>query len=351
MSKLTSWWNMLKPYNKACLLVCLLLVQIFSPVISFASNPKILEYNQNSKKLKVEIDGKEYNLEVPIDENKIEPEKEPLKATIQKKEYAKGPLTTTLGSKLFTTPTDNLLRKHGFSFNFTHRFADDIKGTNAGDLWGLDNFAYTGLGLNYGITDNFEAHVYRTSVLDAAEAGLKFRMFREGKKFGDGAPFGLTLHSGFQTDNIQNSIDPYIQTIFSKVIIPKWFKIYASPTIAWKTPTIGSFSSKSAILFPFNDPKNRSFKRHGDTFAIPIGTAIQIWPDKLSLFGEYIPVISGFKEKVNGWSFGLQILSRMETHVWTIGVSNMPYSTVGSSIVGAPSNDWHLGFNITAMIK
>ncbi len=332
--------------------------------ISFAANPKILEYNENEKKLKVEIDGKEYNLDVPStsesnpvdstsneDTLKNDSSNELLKATIQKKEYAKGPLTTTIGSRLFTTPTDNLLHKHGFAFDFTHRFADSIKSTNAGDLWGLDNFAYTGLGLTYGITDNLEAHVYRTSILDAIEAGLKLRILRESKVFGQGSPFGLVLHGGFQTDNIQNSIDPYLQTILSKVIIPKWLKIYASPTYAWKTPTIGSSSSKSAIFFPFNDPEHRSFRRTGETFAVPLGAVLQVLPNKLSLFGEYMPVVSGFKEKVNGWSLGLQIISRLETHVWTIGVSNMPYSTVGSYIVGAPNNNWNLGFNIAAMIK
>lgn len=346
------------------IIIFISILLIFCPLISLASEPKILEYDQNAKKLKVEIDGKEYNLDVPNTSQSSAEESIPsesatssdlsnetLKATIQKKEYAKGPLTTIIGSRLFTTPTDNLLRKHGFSFDFTHRFADSIKSTNAGDLWGLDNFAYTGLGLTYGITDNLEAHVYRTSVLDAIETGLKLRILRESKTFGQGSPFGLVLHGGFQTDNIQNSIDPYLQTIFSKVIIPKWLKIYASPTYAWKTPSIGSSSSKSAIFFTFNDPEHRSFRRTGETFAIPLGAVLQVLPNKLSLFGEYMPVVSGFKEKVNGWSLGLQIISRMETHVWTIGVSNMPYSTVGSYIVGAPNNNWNLGFNIAAMIK
>ena len=348
--------------NKSKILIFSALIAMICsgfPIHSFAEDVKVLEYNKEAKTIKVEIDGKEYELDVPLDEKKIEAveqiendsDNEPLKSTVQKKEYAKGPLTTTIGSRLFTTPTDNLLHKHGFAFDFTHRFADDIKGTNASDLWGLDNFAYTGLGLAYGIADNLEAHVYRTSVLDAIQAGLRFRMFREGKKFGEGAPFGLVLNSGFQTDDIQNSIDPYFQGIFSKVVIPKWFKLYASPTVAWKTPTIASGSSKSAIFFTFNDPKHRLYTRHGSTFAIPLGAVVQIVPNKMSLFGEYMPVVSGFKENVNGWSFGLQILSRMETHVWTIGVSNMPYSTVGNYITGAPNNDWHLGFNIAAMIK
>ena len=330
--------------------------------IALAQEPKILNYNKENKTIKVEVEGKEYDLPIPIDNEKIQTSEDKsadqeninedvtLKAKI-KKEYAKGPPTTNIGPRLFTTHTDNLLHRGGFAFDFTHRFSSPITSGNAGDLWGLDTFAYTGLGLNYGITDFLEAHVYRTSILDAIEGGLKFRLLRESKEFGKGAPFGLVLHSGIQTDNIQNSVDPYVQTIFSKVIVPKWFKIYASPTIAWHTPTIGSPTSRSAIFFTFNDPKSRSFRRSGETFAIPIGAALQVLPNKLSLFGEYVPVVNGFKEGVNGWSFGLQILSRLETHVWTLGVSNMPYSTVGTSIVGAPNNDWYLGFNISARIK
>lgn len=318
---------------------------------SFAQEPKVLNYDKENKTIKLEIDGKEYTLDVPT-ENPVEAIHElPLQGNIQKKEYAKGPPTTNIGPRLFTTHTDNLLPRGGFAFDFTHRFSSPITSGNAGDLWGLDNFAYTGLGLNYGITDFLEAHVYRTSILDAIEGGLKFRLLRESKEFGKGSPFSLVLHSGIQTDNIQNSVDPYIQTIFSKVIIPKWFKIYASPTIAWHTPTIGLPTSKSAIFFPFNDPKGRSFQKYGETFAIPVGAALQVVPNKLSLFGEYVPIANGFKEGINGWSFGLQILSKLETHVWTLGISNMPYSTIGNSIVGAPNNNWYLGFNISARIK
>ncbi len=322
--------------------------------ICYAQEPKILEYNQGDKKLKVEIEGKEYTLDVPV-EPTVETivETPPLEgnATKKRKQYAKGPAASNVSARLFNIPTDNLLPRNGVGFDFTHRFSGPIKEETANDLYGLDTYSYTGLGLYYGITNNLEAHVFRSSLTDAIEAGTKYQIFKESKKWGNGAPFGLTLSSGFQNDNIQNSIDFYVQPIITKVIVPNWLKVYLAPTWSDKSATIGMSNSLSASFFTFLDPKGRGYKRSSGTFALPIGTALQIWPNKLSIFGEYTPILSGYREVENGWSFGLQILSRLETHVWTLGFSNVPYSTFGQFPVGGPSNDWHFGFNITARIK
>ncbi len=318
-----------------------------------AEEPKILDYNKQDKTIKVEIEGKEYTLDVPIEPTVEIPSEPSLQGNIVKKrkQYAKGPASANVGARLFNIPTDNLLPRNGIGFDFTHRFSGPVKEETANDLYGLDTYAYTGLGLYYGITNNLEAHVFRSSLTDAIEAGLKYQVFKEAKKFGTGAPFGLTLSSGFQNDNIQNSIDFYVQPIISKVIIPSWFKVYLAPTWSDKSATIGMANSLSASFFTFLDPKERGYKRSSGTFALPIGAAVQVWPHKASLFGEYTPILSGYREVKNGWSFGLQILSRLETHVWTIGFSNVPYSSFGQFVVGGPSNDWHFGFNITARIK
>ena len=343
----------------------ILIIIFFATAIpSFAAEPKILNYDLKNKTVEVEIEGKEYTLDLPIED--VEPSVETLHATSQekekdpalsgsvkkKKEYAKGPPVTTVGSRLYNIPTDNLLKKKGFCFDFTHRFANPIDSTTSEDVYGLDGFAYTGIGLYYGLTNKLEAHAFRSSLTDASELGLKYQVFKEAKHFGDGAPFGLTVSSGFQTDNIQNSIDPYVQGIFSKVVIPGWLKVYLVPSYSNKSATIASGNSKSASFFTFTDPKHRGYKRTAGTFALPIGASLKILPNgRLSVFGEYTPVLSGYKEVKNGWAFGLQILSRLETHVWTIGVSNVPYSTFGQYIVGGPSNNFHFGFDIAARIK
>ena len=356
------------------LTMTLTIILFFTTNICFAQEPKILEYNKENKTMKVEIEGKEYTLNVPQEQTKEiqdNPTNIPSEVSLQeekdstltgdtskkKKQYAKGPATTTVGSRLFNIPSDNVLPRHSIGFDFTHRFSKPIAKDTANDVYGLDSFAYTGLGLYYGITNMLEAHAFRSSLTDASEFGLKYQVFKEAAGVGlkptltKGAPFGLTLSGGFQNDNIQNSIDFYVQPILTKVIIPSWLKIYLAPTWADRSATIGMSNSLSASFFPSIDPKHRGYKREAGTFGLPIGAALQIVPNKLSLFGEYTPVLSGYKEAVNGWAFGLQILSRLETHVWTLGISNVPYSTFGQFVVGSPSNDWHLGFNITARIK
>ena len=336
------------------LLAMTLLVLFSFP--SFAQELKILDYNKQDKTIKIEIDGKEYTLDVPIEEPAIETVEvraEPPSAEkpASMKQFAKGPITTTVSPRLYNIPSDVLLPKGGVGFDFTHRFSGDIRETSANDLYGLDTFSYTGLGLNFGLFNDLEAHIFRTSLTDALEAGIKYRLFKESRKLREGFPFGLTLASGFQNDNIQNSVDFYIAPILTKVIIPSWLKVYLAPTWLNRSATIGRLDSLSASFFKFLDPKDRDYKREAGTFALPIGAALQIWPNKVSLFGEYTPVLSGYKEVENSFSFGLQILSRLETHVWTIGISNVPYSTFGQYVVGGPSNDWHFGFNISARIK
>ena len=341
----------------------------FGATMCFAQEPKILEYNKEKKTIKVELEGKKYELSVP-DESDLKtestsseiPEKVSLQdekastlsgnASVKKKLYAQPPPATTVASRLYNIPTDALLSRKGFRFDFTHRFSGPIDNSTANDVYGLDSYAYSGIGLYYGILNNLEAHLFRSSLTDASEFGLKYQVFKEARKFGDGAPFGLTISTGFQNDNIQNSIDPYVQGIFTKVVIPKWLKIYLVPTYANKSATIGTDNSLSASFFTFNDPKKRGFKRTSGTFGLPIGAALSLVPSgRFALFGEYSPVLSGYKEVKDGWAFGLQILSRLETHVWTIGISNVPYSTFGQFIVGGPSNNWHLGFNVSARIK
>ena len=377
------------------LLYCVALVLLFISLPSFAEEPKILEYNKDQKTIKVEIEGKEYTLDVPAPEHRSakaplnngsiaeDDDTEILQGTIIKKRYAKGPLTSTAIPRLYNMPTDTLLQKNGIRFDFTHRFSQEINEETANDLYGLDSFAYTGIGLYYGITDYLELHGFRSSLTDAHEVGLKLSLLKEtdrnsklrsptsnvqspAHKVGEARslrerlisnifkwpPVSLTLSGGFQNDNIQNSIDFYVQPIVSKVIIPRWLKFYAAPTWSDKSATIGQRGSLSASFFRFLDPKDRGFKKSSGTFAVPLGATLNVLPNgRLSVFGEYTPVVSGYKEVENGWAFGLQILSRLQTHVWTIGVSNVPYSSFGQFVVGGPSNNWHLGFNIAARIK
>ena len=338
----------------------LVLSFFFVTVACFAQEPKILNYDKDAKTIKLEIEGKEHVFSVPSEE--IAPAEIPAEVTLEeaqpeetpkqeRKKFAKGPAPANVGARLWNIPTDNLLQRGGLAFDFAHRFSGRIADETANDIYGLDTYAFTGLGLYYGLTNFLELHAFRSSLTDALEAGLKFNLFKESAKWGQGAPFGLTISSGFQNDNIQNSVDFYVQPILTKVIIPRWLKVYFAPTWANRTGTIGRPDSKSASFFSFLDPKGRPVKREQGTFALPVGIAVGIIPNRLSFIGEYVPVTSGYREVKNAFSFGLQILSRLETHVWTIGISNTPYSTFGQFIVGGPNNDLHIGFNIAARIK
>lgn len=66
---------------------------------------------------------------------------------------------------LFSLPTGRQLDRHGFYFNFTHRFVytPAFSGTGGGDtLGGLDDFSISSFGFRYGITDKLSVSAYRS---------------------------------------------------------------------------------------------------------------------------------------------------------------------------------------------
>lgn len=254
-------------------------------------------------------------------------------------------LPAVLSTRIFSLPTDRLMESGHFGVDFTHRFAQPIKEETANDLFGFDGFVYNSIGVNYGATDWLELHALRSNATDATEVGAKLRLMKETKDFSLSHPFNVTLNAGFQNDNLQNSIDPYIQTIISRSIVPNRLQFYVSPTYAWRTNSIARDDSLSAVFNSFEDNEARENSNQG-TFGLPMGLVYEFWKNRMSLVGEIYPVLSGFQENKMGWSAGLQFLSKKETHVWTLGVSNVPYSTTGQSLVGGANNDLFLGFNV-----
>lgn len=256
-------------------------------------------------------------------------------------------LPAVTGSRLYTLQTDRLVKKGHFGLDFTHRFSSSFAQDN--DLFGFDGFAYNSVGVQYGLLDKLELHAMRANIGDSYEVGVKAKLLQESKKFSLTNPFNITLHSGFQNDNMQNSMDPYLQLILSKSIIPNRVQVYASPIYAWRTNSINSGGSSSGIYSEFTD-KNGFKKGDDGTMALPLGISLEVLKNRAAVVGELIPVLGGFHENNMGWSTAFKFLSKRETHIWTMGLSNMPYVTTGQAIVGGPDDHLHLGFNVEVFL-
>jgi len=344
-----------------CLFFCF---QCFNLAVVAQEEGKIVSIDDITKQVTVEIKGVQYkfslNQAIEMKSLSAEAQSKTLSPSstsdsdlerqflaLNKNENQYTGLPTVLGTRLYVSPTDHMMKKGHFGLDFTHRFASSFKEKN--DFFGLDSFAYSGFGVYYGITDSAEIHAMRANIADTYEVGLKAKLLQETKDFSFTHPINLTLNTGFQNDNVQNSLDPYIQLIASRSLVPNRVQLYASPIYAWRTNSINSGGSSSAIYSSFADNKGRVTGNQG-TFAIPLGLAAEVVKNKVTLVGEIIPVLSGFQENKMGWASGLQFASRRETHIWTLGISNMPYVPTGQSIVGGPDNKIYLGFNLSVFL-
>jgi hypothetical protein len=363
------------PRFAAILFLIILIINSFSIPVFAATEPKLIKVDEEKKEVLVEINGKTYAFDLKqaqevtgtieiteeISTEKAETQENTTSSTENtnytdlEKQYAAlaikedrfTGLPSVMSMRLYTMQTDRLMKRGRWGLDFTHRFSSSFAQDN--DLFGFDSFAYNSFGAHYGISDRVELHAMRANIGDSYELGMKAKLLQETKDFSLSHPFNVTLHSGFQNDNLQNSIDPYLQLIVSRSIIPKRVQVYASPIYAWRTNSINSGGSSSGIYSASID-KNGFSRGNEGTLALPLGLAIEVLKNKATLVGEIIPILNGFHENNMGWSTGLQFLSRRETHIWTIGLSNMPYVTSGQAIVGGPDDHLHLGFNVDVFL-
>ncbi len=333
----------------------------------------VISVDRDSQQAVIEVDGKKYkvNLDQVIDENnsqannstkpeataqnnsetKTETPSPDSNAELEKQFAALSAtqnkytgLPVSVSTRLLTMPTDRLMTKGQWGIDFTHRFAAAF--ADEGAFLGLDSFAYNSIGVHYGLTDTLELHLMRANVGDMLEFGAKAKILQETKDFSWTNPMNVTLTGGFQSDSIQDALDPYVQVILSRSIVPNRIQLFVSPSYAWNTNTIGG---PAAIYSSFADSQGRGSGDQG-TFAIPIGLSVEVIKNRASIFGEISPVFAGYQENKMGWAAGIQVLSKKETHIWTLGITNMPYVTPGQFIVGGPENDIHLGFNVNIFI-
>ncbi|MGQ9863314.1 MAG: DUF5777 family beta-barrel protein [Bacteroidia bacterium] len=104
---------------------------------------------------------------------------------------------TFKGTRLYNVHTIELPGKEVLEFRVAHRFGDITSG--AYNFWGIDNGASVQLSLGYGITDNWEVGISRTSTDKTYQAYTKYRFLRQ--MTSGASPVTLTaLGSVYYTD-------------------------------------------------------------------------------------------------------------------------------------------------------
>lgn len=224
-------------------------------------------------------------------------------------------------------PTQARLPRGGWAFRVTHRFNRPLDegdfGELAGDLFGFDGGAQTGLELRYGIARATQIGVHRTSDKTISLFGQ-----RDLVRAAD-HPFGAALYvavDGF--DNFHEEHAPGAGLLLSRRLGDRG-AVYAMPAAV---ANVRPFANSSA---------------DGET-AVLLGLGARIrFAGAAAVLVEFTPRLDGadgdFRHPL---SFGLE--KTVGGHAFQINVSNGFGTTLGQSAQGGvPGDPWYLGFNIS----
>ena len=246
---------------------------------------------------------------------------------------------------LYSLPTGRPLERHGFYFNFTHRFVLDpaFSGKGRGGiLLGLDGFAVSSFGLRYGVTDKFSVSVYRSPSIIGRPIELMaaYHLLDEHKGHPLNAAFRFSLDG--QNDFSRNFTTNF-EGVFSRSLT-KRAQIYVVPTL--------SLGTRRLILKPgmLEDPAPNL--PGINSFSMGVGGALDIRPS-VALVAEVIPtLVNGRALGIHRPAYAFGIQKRIWRHAFTLGFSNSPGTIVSqrggtrATFVGDPSADTPSGLFI-----
>lgn len=231
------------------------------------------------------------------------------------------------GTRLINLPTTTTIPNRIFLLRISHRFFQSVD-VGFDDLFGLDGFANILIGFGYGITDNLSVTVGRARLFKEFEFGADWLI--AGQDSAARIPFSLTLHGGLSlaTDgddriklNTSLSLSRQFTNRFSIMIVPG----FSSNTNHWDVDTIG-------------------------TLSLGFGARYMIFED-FSVITEWTPVLSGYKDRENGWGLGLE--KKIGGHVFQVFVTNTFGMTTPQVLPGGDLRfgdfGFRIGFNIFRM--
>jgi len=236
------------------------------------------------------------------------------------------------GATLVNMPTTALTDKGDFLFRISHRYIPSIK-SGYDSFYGLDGPSFIFLSIGYGLSSKMALTIGRSRMDQEVELGLDWLLFEQGGN--SGVPFSAVLHTGgglltqgrtghdlFDSHNfrlnVQLSLSRQISERLSLLLVPS----LCSNANSWA-------SDRKGVL------------------ALGLGGRFMLFGD-VSLIGEWIPVLSGYKSEDTGWGLGIE--KKAGGHVFQFFVLNSVGLTPGQYLPGGDlplEKQWfRLGFNI-----
>jgi len=224
---------------------------------------------------------------------------------------------------LVNLPTTLPLPVHAGNFHLTHRFNENLRldsfGTQASNLFGLDEGATIQLEYRFGVMKHLEAVVSRTNVQRTVQLSAKYDAFHESASNVVGLSAIVGIEGG---NNFRENHAPAVGVVVSRTVADA-AAVYVTPVWAHNT-------------FP-----GTGIMR--DTFYVGIGARVKIVP-ALYVVGEVTPRASGFAPGNAEFAFSLE--KRVGAHTFSVTFANTSATTYGQIARGGNPESLYLGFNL-----
>jgi hypothetical protein len=225
---------------------------------------------------------------------------------------------------LINLPTTLPLPRHKSNFRLTHRFNGNLRlngfGSNAANLFGLDEGATVGLEYRFAVAKHVEAAVYRSTFNRTTEFYGKYDAFHQNAR----NPIGFSAILSVEgTNNFREQHAPAVGASISRDIA-KVLAIYAMP------------------MWVHNSAAGLGVTR--ETVMVGLGGSVRVMPT-LFLTAEVTPRVGGYAGGDPEYGFGLS--KRVGGHVFDLTFTNTTQGTTFAQMArGGFPNSLYLGFNL-----
>ena len=225
-----------------------------------------------------------------------------------------------------------MIGKNNLLFRVSHRF---IRTVDSGydTYYGLNGPAVILVGFGYGILDNLGVTIGHSNFNHEWELGANWLALQQGQI--SLLPISVAIHASGSLITTPEPCHSVWRSENFKFNVQASLAYQVSDAIALLLAP--SFSTNTNYLDPLSE----------NTFALGTGGRF-MFMDNISIVGEWLPILSGYKNKHNGWGLGLEY--KTGGHVFHVFVANSYGLTSDQYITGGElnfkDNDYRFGFNI-----
>ena len=222
------------------------------------------------------------------------------------------PVIIFKSSRMILTQSSETIKKKNLNFLVIHRFGDFAGDNGGGKLYyGLDDVADVYLGFEYGLSDNLNIDIGRTTIGGLADLELKWALTRQTSN--DSSPLAITLigeaglrpYGFISYPTLGDRVSYFAQALFARRF-SDGFALQIAPSFVQNNQPLPNVAGNEQSLFAMSATARFKLTNH------------------MGLILDYAHPFSSFRTGANGFSdpfgFGLE----METggHVFTINVTN-----------------------------